>query len=462
MKSIRLFFVVAVIIAALGLSPHAVAAQMFTGYQTGIKVQNLANSEAIITVQYYYNSTNVGGNGALASTANDTIAASSSNTYFPIPIANFTGSVVISSSQPLASIVNLGNTAGSAWGSYVGRSSGSNSAYLPLLHKNNGGYNSWYSIQNTDATTAAQVGINYSDCPNAEDASVIIAPQASVTINQQNETCHTQKGFGATLTSKNSIPVVAVVMQESATSILTYTGFDSGATLPQMPLINMNNSGYHSGIQILNTDATNATDVTVSYTPSQSGTACTETQSIQPGAVGVFGYTAFLSTVAGENCANAVRFIGSAAVTTNSASVPLVAVVNQVRFGGAVSGSYGAFDPAKATNTVKLPIIMDRLGGYNTGFAVANVGTGTAHVKCTFTGTTKEVTSGTSGIAAGQALTHQQNNYFTVSYSGAGTCVAYTDNTFATPNASAKLVAVVNELGSSAGDSLMVYEGINP
>jgi len=450
------------IVAALAVHPQAAAAQKFTAYQTGIKVQNLSDVQALITVEYIALGGSDGSGGNTIDSVSDDIDPGSSNTYYPLPVTNFSGSVVISSSQPVASIVNVGNSAGTAWGSYVGRGEGGTSVYLPLLHKNNGGYDSWFSVQNTSLTDDANVNVDYSDCGAAVDASAVIAPNASVIFYQKNETCHTSPGFGAIVTSTNNIPIVAVGMQESATNILTYTGFDSGSLLPRMPLLNFNNSKYHSGIQVLNPSASTATDVTITYSPSMAGTACTETKTINPGQVGVFGLYAFMNTNQYDNCIDGERFIGSAAVTSNTNNVPLVAVVNQIRIGFAPAGSYSAFDPDQATNTIKLPIIMDRLGGFYTGFSVANVGTGTAHVKCTFTGTTKTVDSGTAGIAAGQALTHIQSGYFSPSYSGAGTCVAYTNNTFATPDTNAKIVAVVNELGSGAGDALMVYEGITP
>lgn len=462
MKAVRILITLAVIVAALGLGSQSVSAQAFTGYQTGIKVQNLSGSLATITLDYYSQSTPTGGGGALATSASDEVDPDSSNTYFPIPVTNFQGSVVISSSQPIASIANVGSSNGRAWGSYVGQSAGGTSLYLPLLHKNNGGYNSWYSIQNTSASENANVAVRYSDCTtNDVDATYVIAPQAAVVVYQKNETCHAARGFGATITSTNDIPVLAVVMQENTSSILTYTGFSGGTLLPQMPLINMNNSKFHTGIMVQNT-GTSSTEVTVTYKPSAAGTECTETQTVNGGEVKQFGYNAFMTDTAGETCIANERFVGSAAVTGNSNSVPLVAVVNQVRFGYAVSGSYGAFDAAEATNTVKLPIIMDRLGGYYTGFSVANVGAATTHIKCTFTGSTITATSGTDGIDVGASLSHTQGGVLANGYNGAATCKAYTSNTFATEDATAKIVAVVNELGTGSGDMLMVYEGITP
>ncbi len=111
----------------------------------------------------------------------------------------------------------------------------------------------------------------------------------------------------------------------------------------------------------------------------------------------------------------------------------------------------GSFDPANATSTVVLPLIMDRNGGYFTGFNVMNVGSSSTSVTCNFTGTTYSVSK---TLAAGEALNDLQMNKIASSYVGSATCTA---------GSGGSIVAVVNELGgSSTADQLLVYEGITP
>ena len=218
----------------------------------------------------------------------------------------------------------------------------------------------------------------------------------------------------------------------------------TAATNPVMPLINANNSGYITGVQIQNA-GTQATNVTVTYTPSVAGTACTETQTIQPGASNTFTLAAFANG-ANSNCAAGERFVGSAKVTANSASQPLAAIVNQL--GTANGEAYNAFNPTTATSKVVMPLIMDRNSGFYTGFNVMNVGAGNTTVNCTFTGTAY---TASATLAPDQALSDIQNNKIAASYVGSGTCTA---------SGGGQIVGVVNELGASF-DQLLVYEGSN-
>jgi hypothetical protein len=97
-----------------------------------------------------------------------------------------------------------------------------------------------------------------------------------------------------------------------------------------------------------------------------------------------------------------------------------------------------------------MPLIMDRNGGYFTGFNVQNVGSDSTTVNCTFTDSTYTVSA---TLDAGEALSDLQGDKIASGYVGSATCVASggTDNL---------IVGVVNELGPS-GDAFLVYEGIN-
>jgi len=420
----------------LSIPSGLVKAGAFPGYTSGFQVQNLSSKTATITITYY------NPDGTTATTATDTIPANGSKTYFPIHAASgFNGSVVISSDQQIASVVNVLTSSGAKAGaSYVAASQGGTTVSLPLLMKNNSGYNTWFHLQNT-GTSDANVTINYSD---GTSATATIKPGAAKLFDQSTET-HSAAVFSANITSNQ--PVAAAVMEENPQVMFAYTGFLTGSTNPVMPLINANNSGYVTGVQIQNV-GTQATEVTLSYTPSTAGTACTETQTIPAGQSRTFALAAFANG-SNSNCVPGARFIGSASVTANSTNQPLVAIVNQLLPG--VNGeAYGSFNPANATNKVVLPLIMDRNSGWFTGFNVMNVGSSPTTVTCTFTGTSYTV-SGT--LNPGQALTDIQNNKISSGYVGSGTCTA--------SNPTDKIVAVVNELNPGVGDNLLVYEGIN-
>jgi hypothetical protein len=234
-----------------------------------------------------------------------------------------------------------------------------------------------------------------------------------------------------------------------------YNGFtDTSNTAPVMPLVQANNFGFTTGIQIQNTTGT-STDVTVTYTPSAAGTTCTQTKTIAGNQSATFALTAWSAsdTNADNTCVNGQTFVGSAQVTSNSPSVGLNAIVNQHNFSTNKGASYGAFSSANATNKVVMPLIMDRNFGYFTGFNIQNVGTSTTNVSCTFANSSATVPS--TAVAPGQALTSVQQNAISSGYVGSATCTA-------TGGSDNKIVAVVNELlNSGAQDTFLVYEARN-
>jgi hypothetical protein len=462
MKAFRILLTLAILFAAFGFAVKPASAQVFPVYVTGTQVMNVGTATANITITYYDALGNIVG----TSLPGEQILSFQSKTYFP-PAS---GSAVISSDQPLAAVTNILNSPSSptASASYVGASAGSTSVGLPLLFKNNSGFYTWFTVQNAGSTDAT-VNVAYTDC-TTNPAAVVIKPGAASTFYQQNEACHTSAVFAGQVTS--SQPVVAVVVEERATPtsfMFAYSGFAKGSLAPVMPLMNANNSGITTGVQIQNLHASTASTVTVTYSPSSAGTACTETQIIPAGQSKTFALFAFNSgpytsdPVKGTTtCAGAVKFVGSAIVTGNTGSVPLVAVVNQqaAKFGEA----YDAFDSADATGTVVMPLIFDRHVNYWTGFSVMNLGAAATNIKCTFAGnkaTTYEAKSGVGGVLQNAALVDQQLNKLALDFVGSATCKAYSDAAFTTYDPNAKLVGVVNELGVLTSDNMLVYEGIN-
>lgn len=441
MKALRFLLILAVVAVALGASQGSVYALAFT-YTSGFQVQNLESGSSTIGITFYNQ------DGTTAGVVNDTIPGSGSKTYFPLTSVpdGFNGSAVISATTQVAAVSNVLGNNGVAAASYVASSGGNTEVLLPLLMQNNAGFNTWFSVQNTGSGDAT-VDVSYSDGTSVNN--VVIPEGASHTYDQSLES-HSANVFSAVITSDK--PVAAAVIEESSSVMFAYSGFNSGSTNPVLPLINANNSGYITGVQIQNA-GTSSTNVTVSYTPSTAGTACTETQSIPAGQSRTFALGAFAGSPpagATTNCVGGQTFVGSAQITGNTNSQELVAIVNQLKSG--VNGeAYGSFDPTTATSTVVLPLIMDRNGGYFTGFNVMNVGGSSTTVTCEFTGTSYEVMD---TLAAGEALNDLQSNKIASGYVGSATCTA---------SGSGSIVAVVNELGASASaDQLLVYEGITP
>jgi hypothetical protein len=435
----RLNVVCSVTLLVIMLMPLTASAQIT--YNSGFQVQNLDPSGDATVVITFYNQ-----DGTIAATVNDTIPAGGSKTYFPLNAVNegFNGSVVISADREIRAIVNvLGN--GLAYGaSYGAFTAGANTVYVPLLMKANSGYTTWFKVQNA-GSDVTNVNVTYSDgvtvsCNN-------LKPGASCTFDQATE-AHASGWVGSAIVTASQ-PVAVTVIEVGPTTLFAYNGFTDGSTDVVMPLINANNAGYITGVQIMNLGDTD-TEVTVSYTPSLAGTACTETKTIPAGKSETFALYAFARSVPGENCVDGAKFIGSARITGNSTNQKLVAVVNQLNIGANKGAAYEAFDPSTATDTVVMPLIMDRNSNYWTGFSVANVGTTETTVTCTFSGVayTEEAV-----LQPGQALTALQNGKIAPGYVGSAVCRA---------SAGGKIVGIVNELNSVlTGDAFLVYSAFN-
>jgi hypothetical protein len=436
-----LVFLVIVLVATMGAA--SVLAAPVLNYTSCFQVQNLSSSQAAtIAVSYYEQGV------ASPTVVNDTVAAAGSKTYCPLSAVSdgFDGSVVISSDVEIAAIANVsgaesGNPNWTSYNaSYTGFTAGATTVNLPLLFKNNSGFDTFFNVQNAGSDTA-NVTVNYSD--GAPDAVATIGPGQAHTFRQADE-AHTQAVFAATITSNQ--PIVATVIEVGPSNIpmlFGYNGFTDASTNPVMPLVQANNSGYTSGVQIQNTGAA-PTNVTLTYFPATSGTQCTETHAIAPGASATYALNSWSPGDANtdDNCVNGQTFIGSARVTANSGGVGLVGIVNQHSFVSNKGASYGAFNPANATDTVVMPLIMDRNSDYWTGFNIQNVGAAATTVTCDFANTGY---SASATLQPFQALNDIQFNRIASGYVGSAVCTT---------------IGVVNELRNvGTQDTLLTYEG---
>ena len=402
----------------------------------------------------------------------DPIAANGSNNYYgpTLPLAEgFKGAMIVSADVQVAAIANINTPNFAAASSYLAASEGATTVQLPLLMANNAGYNTWYAVQNTGSTPAT-VNVAYSSGLNV--GPVEIPSGAARTFYQQpgkGET-HSQAVFSAIISSNQ--PIVAAVIIENPKEMLAYTGFTGGAKRPVMPLINTNNIGIQTGVQIQNIgDA--ATNVTVTYTPApgaNNGAACTETQSIPAKQSRTFALHAFAPGETpgtgddNSNCVDGARFVGSAAVTANSADTDLTVIVNQSPTGGAsavVAGSYGAFNPDAATSKVVLPLVLKNRGAafkFWTGFNIQNLSNTNSTLECTFTqfGSMPGPLVRTYTLNANSPANVLQNAEAGLpeDYYGSATC---------TTNPAVPIVGVVNEISQTDPNSerLLVYEGAN-
>jgi hypothetical protein len=467
MKLVRLIIAAFVIGAAIIVAPQAAQAESYPSYVSGITMANLSNVDT--TAYVYYVNGGTGPDAGVAQMVTDTILANGVKDYAAIPVTNFHGSVIVESGQPLAAISTL-TGGGAARGSYVGVSSGATSITLPFLAKNHGGskWNTFFAVQNIGSADT-NVTVKYASCASSE-APVLVKSRASVIFDQHTTAC-LANGITSAVVTSDGQPLAAVVAQESTVvnSMLVSNGFSGASTLLAIPLVNSNNpnsTGWRTAITVMNT-GTLDTDVTLTYVRTD-GSSCTEKQTVPQKSSKVFaGRTLQIGPAAGvtTTCVAGTKTVGAAYIASaadNSASQPLVAVVNQDR--GSMSSAYGSFDPAAGTPIVNMPLIMDNNGSgkWGTSFNIMNVGPATTYVKCTFTGSSYAPTSVSTGLTVNGVFEDLQRGKLAGPKLTNGTCKAYTDNTYTTVDTAAKIVGVVNERGTAgANDMMLTYEGIN-
>ena len=339
--------------------------------------------------------------------------------------------------KPVAAITNVLGDGFDFGASYGGFDGGADVVNLPLIMKGNSGYDTWFNVQNTGAS-ATTVTVTYADTSCSENAE--IQPGAAATFDQATNGCLSSGYVGAaTATASAGGEIVATVL-ETGPQLYAYNGFTSGSENVVMPLVQGNNSGFQTGIQVQNTGNT-ATNVELTYSPvAGGGSVCTESHNIGAGASATY----FL----GSACnAPGVTFVGSASVTNNSAGTDLVAIVNQTNFTN-YGSAYNGFDPSTATESLVMPLIMDRNSGFFTGFNIMNVGS-SATVTCSFSGSAVEYSA---TLAQNEAGNDVQDGKIAANYVGSAECSA--------PGGA--IIAVVNELGSSStSDLLFTYEAFN-
>lgn len=479
MKRSKLIGLVLGLLLVLAIPIGIVSAAGPSTYGSTFQLQNLEDTEATITIDFYEP------DGSVATTINDTISANGSNNYFAVLVDGlpdpFSGSAVVTSDKELRAISNLyGDDFAFGGAASAGYTEGSAEMSLPLIMRNNSGYTTWFSVQNvgSEASTTVVTFTRGSAGTTWTHPAITIQPNAAYRYDQSGMDSLGDVFVGsAKVVSTNGQPLVATAVELGPASLYAYDGFTtSGQTSFTAPLFHYYNSGFSSSINVQNTgDA--STTVTIEYTPSDApgggtyGTACEETQEIGAGAGANFGLFAFVDASSlGYDCDcysknPGDRFIGSARVKTNSASQPLVAVVNQHNFSTNLAAAYNAFGPDDGSQCVSLPLMMDRNSNYWTSINVVNVGAESTTVTIEYSANGKE-SSSTYGqipddvvfdLDAGKSrsLLHAPGgDPIMEDYVGsARVCGA---------NSTDELLVIVNEQNMVAtGDTLYTYNGFN-
>lgn len=477
----RLTLLLTVFLLVMGLV-MAMAVSAEIRYDSTINIRNMEDDPADVVIQFY----DENGNHDPSADVIMQIPGQSMAYYFVVTNdklpADFQGSAVVASNRQLVIVHNLRVNEGEQGGATNGFTEGATEIRLPLLMRNNGGYTTWFSVQNAgmddaivevDFYAGSLFGNDWQWVDPADgDNQVTIKPGAAYYFDQADMPELGDRFVGSAIVrSVNGQPLVASVVEIGPNGLFAYDGFgSSGSETVMAPLFQYYNAGYQSGFQIQNVGDTD-TEVTVTYMPGMAGNVCTETHTIAAGASEIFGFFAFLdpesrppdfdpnSTTCWVNNSvggTGTTFIGSAYVSENSGAQPLLGVVNQMNSQSQKSGAYSAYNPAEGSQCVALPLVMDHNSNYWTSINVMNVGDSPTTVTIEYS-TYKGITP------ADDVLTLDPNEMSGILHWGhLGGGATYIGSAVACGEPGSKIVAVVNELNSvAAGDTLYVYNGFN-
>lgn len=407
MKVSRMLIILAFIITSLLVSTLAVSAAGET-WVSGIMIQNQSTtSPANITVTFYW-AEGTANAGQVACSFTDTIPAGQAKSYY-IPTddktknclpADFVGSAVVSSDQPVAA--NLNTQVPSGTGSNpsvpnrIGTASGvlepATKLYFTQVMKNYSGWNSYLAVQNTGAETA-NVTVSYY---NDNNGSEVTAAKQTVNIHpystyifRQNENANLADSWGgsAVVVSNNGqlIAGIANFFNTGATKdtaqFHSYNAFSSGATKLYVPRIVRNYYDYQGGLKIQNVGSAN-TNVTIKFYL-KGNTYTVNINELKPNQAS----SLYMPNVAELN---GVDYASGAAIIESSGE-PIVATVNEDnRLGIAVVNNegrgvtYNAVADGTQTNAVLFPQFTSKYYGYASGVQVQNVGSAATTVTAVF------------------------------------------------------------------------------
>lgn len=372
-KIISLIIIVPMLLVTLSIPTGISKAATLPPLESSIQVQNLDGVDSAHISIYYYDpsGTLVTLPSPYTNPVQDTIDPGSSVTYLTIhPGTGFTGSAVVMSDRPIAIISNLTiATTYRALGTFVGIASGSTNIYFPLVDKRSN--ISAFSIQNVGTGNAnitidfiPQPGSGYGDISDVTDT---IAQGAAHLYNMANY--GTGNWLGSVKVTASSGTIAGLLSNINQTNVdsptnAVYNGFSGGSSTVILPLLMEANNYNRTGTSCQNLGPDPAT-ITIDYSP-EAGYPDRTNDVFENVAVNGIATKLFNET--------GTKWVGSAVVTV-SGSNKIACVVNQSRPTLRRSSIYEGFNPATATDTVVLPLIMSKNGTTTrtfTNFSVAS------------------------------------------------------------------------------------------
>jgi len=298
------------------------------GYYTWFSVQNAGSTNATVSVEY------VPGSSGSAYTAPDVVILPGASATFDQRDlaalgAKFVGSAIITSDVPVvATVMQVGETYMNMMG-YNGFTEGSTTVSMPLIMSNNNGFYTGYQVQNVgnaSTTVTIDYGANLGGTFNPANDTATLAPGESMTFLQNTGQFATETYIGSATITSTGQPVVAIVNQVLMGAVAlgtAYNGVDPAAATNRVsaPLIMANNSGFYTGIQVMNVGGS-AVEITVDYGANIAGTFNPADEVVTVGPGDSYNSIQNSGTWTGN------KYVGSLTVTAAAGS-QLVMIVNE-------------------------------------------------------------------------------------------------------------------------------------
>jgi hypothetical protein len=251
---------------------------------------------------------------------------------------------------------------------YNGFTSGSNTAFLPMLFKHQFGYESAFYVQNLNNSTPANITITFRDATNGAQNCTLndtIGPYASKGYWLPPLTCTSgslpSSWYGAAVITSDQ-PIVAVGRPHIGTQVTTYNGFNSGSTISYVPMLFKNQWNYNAALYVQNTNGSNTANVTITFRDIDGNQVCTVNDTI--GAYASKGYWMPAQTC--NTGSLPTSWYGSAIVTSDQ---PVVTVARPH-----LTDQVTAYDGfADGTNLSYLPLLYLNQGGNEAAVYIQNL-----------------------------------------------------------------------------------------
>ena len=341
-------------------------------FTTAFAVQNLGSADAIVSVSWY---TEEG--GLIYTTPEQTIGPGGLGNFLAgdgLP-SSWSGSVVVSSTQPISAIANTTDDFGAprSWGTYEGFSDQqmqipptvATEIYVPFALRERSGRSSIIGIQNAGQTTASvNVSfIGHSSSPTNYTLTKSLNAGASTILDLATEVTQLGSAWMGSVVVNSVEPLAGAVMDVGTDLVYSYSAAPSPATNLVLPFVVGSRSNQDTAHALLNPNST-AANVTITYKGEAGGMNVEVTKSKTLQANEMWNWAHVDHTGAG--------FLGSATVV---ADAPVLGIVNHTYGSWSAPGkkmSYTMVDASKLTPKISLPFVLRERSNKRQGIIIMN------------------------------------------------------------------------------------------